>query len=111
MVRQLQTTRISTGGFCPTVSVPGTGGGPNTGAAVGSNSGTFSLGSNSYSNYFEVDPMPSELSRNRRELEEEDVEEEVAFHAMQEHLDIYGMEDGAKEDAPPHVLDVVVLTA
>lgn len=33
-------------------------------------------------NYSKLEPMSSEVSRNRRELEEEDTEEEVAFEAM-----------------------------
>ncbi|KAE8820152.1 hypothetical protein D1007_01857 [Hordeum vulgare] len=41
----------------------------------------------------------------------EDIEEEVTFQAMQEHLDIYDVEDAAKEYTLPPALNVVVLTA
>ena len=90
--------------------VPGTSGGSNSGA--GSNHGvSLSVGSASYSYYSELEPTPSKLSHNRRELKAEDVEEEVTFEAMQEHLNIYDMEDVANEDALAPAYEAIVLTA
>ncbi|KAI5010839.1 hypothetical protein ZWY2020_012976 [Hordeum vulgare] len=44
------------------------------------------------------------------ELKEEDIEEEVAFQMMLEHINIYNVEDVIEEDALPPAPDVVVLT-
>ena len=51
-----------------------------------------------YSNKSKLEFASFELSCNHREVEEEDAEEEVAFKAMQEYLDVHDMEDEAEED-------------
>lgn len=70
---------------------------------------SYSSDASGHTNYPELDPTSSELSRNHRENEEEDAEEAVPFKAMQAHLDV-NIEE-AKKQIPALAYNVAVLTA
>ncbi|KAI4971437.1 hypothetical protein ZWY2020_002351 [Hordeum vulgare] len=78
---------------------------------LGMGGGSYFGVAGSNSNNSELEPTQSELCRDRKEVEEEDVEVVVAFEAIQEYLDVHGMEDEAEEDMPTPSYDVAVLTS